>query len=571
MHRLRFAVPCVVGLGLGFVAIARAQIDNRVRPSNQARDGRLLDANTQVGAGGFNYRTPQIYNFDYGVRAREIITGNVSGLAGFHADSPIIANNAFRVDLPSGGLAPFRARTAGLPEVTSGLLRYGPSSYYDPQQIIADTGAIRRGMNLPGSSYLVTPYRSPLMPFEREVQSELQPPDPFEARAHDPARLVPTIRQVPLESPATGDRLQPANPLTLPYAPPYSDAAASSIFGAPLAGTLDRSRSTELGGMDTQARGLYAPPLSGLTAGSADATLRDGRVATDTPLAPGSPFGIQPSEFEKSTVSGTRPVEADLPAPAKTALPSDGPLEPKFQSTPLAPGDRFGEMAAAVKEAQDSGAGVHGLLSSDRPAASSKRELAATPADTDREVQSVAAMAKWGRAIDDPVKSFVGKYPGRVNEYMRSAEDALKKGHYYDAAGYYEIAMTADPDNPLSYLGRGHALAAAGDYLSAVLSIERGLARFPQIAAFRLDLPAIVGRADAFDIRRADLERRLSTADDYRMRFLLGYLELYSGLDERGLRDLQTAAKSAPAGSIIAAFPDLLTGRQTLPPLPAGR
>jgi len=58
--------------------------------------------------------------------------------------------------------------------------------------------------------------------------------------------------------------------------------------------------------------------------------------------------------------------------------------------------------------------------------------------------------------------------------------------------------------------------------MSAALSLQQGIARFPQIAAFRLDLPALAG--SVYDVRRADLERRLANSDQYELRFLLGYM-----------------------------------------------
>ena len=48
------------------------------------------------------------------------------------------------------------------------------------------------------------------------------------------------------------------------------------------------------------------------------------------------------------------------------------------------------------------------------------------------------------------------------------------------------------------------------------------------------------------DRRRADLERRLETKDDYRLRFLLGYAEYSTGLQKLGLADMSKAAAAAP-------------------------
>jgi hypothetical protein len=42
--------------------------------------------------------------------------------------------------------------------------------------------------------------------------------------------------------------------------------------------------------------------------------------------------------------------------------------------------------------------------------------------------------------------------------------------------------------------------------------------------------------------RRAYLEQRLEKYDDFRLRFLLGFAEYYSGLDKPGLDNLTKAA-----------------------------
>jgi hypothetical protein len=185
------------------------------------------------------------------------------------------------------------------------------------------------------------------------------------------------------------------------------------------------------------------------------------------------------------------------------------------------------------------------------------------------EMESLGKASLWARdVLEQPVTTFVGRQAGRFNDLMAEGEAALHRGEYMTASSYFTQASAYDVSDPLPYLARGHAMIAAGNYVSAVAMLTRGIDRFPQIAAFKLDLPSLVGQRDIFDIRRADLETRLESGDDAGLRFLLGYLELYSGLPDLGLPNLEAAATMAEPGSVIARFPGLVTGREPIPPAP---
>ena len=188
--------------------------------------------------------------------------------------------------------------------------------------------------------------------------------------------------------------------------------------------------------------------------------------------------------------------------------------------------------------------------------------------DSGAGLKQLSEPAKWAsEVIDEPLRTFAGRFKNKLNDYMLSGEEELHRGQYYSAARYFELASSIDPMNPLPLLARGHALAAAGDYRSSVRYITMGIERFPQIAAFRIDLPALLGRPDVFDIRRADLEDKLAVGENRELRFLLGYLELYSGLPDEGIQNLRIAAKASPPESIIGMFVDLILGLRELPPI----
>ena len=96
--------------------------------------------------------------------------------------------------------------------------------------------------------------------------------------------------------------------------------------------------------------------------------------------------------------------------------------------------------------------------------------------------------------------------------------------------------------------------------------LSRAIDSFPAIGYLKFNLHSFVTEEDLLDKRRAELERRLETNDDYRFRFLLGYAEYYSGLEKFGLPNLKQAAEQAPPGSGIAKLYPLLTEESSAEP-----
>ncbi|HRX87573.1 MAG TPA: hypothetical protein P5572_21310, partial [Phycisphaerae bacterium] len=159
---------------------------------------------------------------------------------------------------------------------------------------------------------------------------------------------------------------------------------------------------------------------------------------------------------------------------------------------------------------------------------------------------------------NESIHTLAGPDDSRVDELMRTAESKSRAGDYYQASTYYGLAASLAPENPLIRLGYANSLAAAGEYITAVLNLEQAVADYPAFGFLRLDLNEFVQNPKDLDLRRADLEQRLDRREDYRLRFLLGYIEYYSGFEKFGLPNLRKAAAAAPEGSIIARFPDIL-------------
>jgi hypothetical protein len=568
--RFKLAAPGVIVLS-GLAAVAPSQIDSRVNRGNATTAGRALDSNSAVGGSRFNVTRPD--TFDAGRLSNAVISGNLTGLGRFHAESPIPNSNQFRVALPSADLAGFRAASVGLQDVKDRPVQ-SPTFYFDRDTTVSDLGHVIQGRNLPGSSMLFDPTAPPATPTVRHDESNarlsriIREPTDTRVGISTPPELTPGLTQIEIggriDLSASPDRRSA-----------YRSALKSSIFGAPVP---DPFRARPVGADP----GTTPDPLSDSTPGAelmnpmSDGLVEDVR---DRLVDPGGARRIGAPPPEGGTTEAA-PQSRDQFAELRVRVFAAGPDEPLPRITrPDSLGnDRFADFHTALELARAMGVTdlgfelpgarpgrVEGQAEADaEPRGPIGTSVLRKPSEGIRQLTSAAAWA--GELLDDPIQSFAGKHRNDLNRFLEEGEAALKRSEFYTAARFFELAHAADPTNPLPLLARGHALAAAGDYMTAVYSLSQGIERFPGIAAFRIDLPAIVGRPDIFDIRRADLEDKLKRVESFELRFLLGYLELYSGLPDEGLRNLRLAAHQAPQDSVIAAFPDLVTGRRPLSP-----
>jgi hypothetical protein len=512
----------------------------------------------------------------------------VSGLFSFHGFTPIPQVNAFRgglgstnlaatsgmslqaLDALSGGLqsaslSDFQRQSVGLSDVMRGPT-YEPTYFADPQRTIADVGYIRNNLNVPGSSVPRSPTALPPQNLQRPID---------ESAALLAERDVADRRTV--DEPG-GWNLGWSRP----------NAATPTTIGGVQVGTVG-TRSNDLGGLSPARNALSDEWVSRMANELQRQRLREEVDAAQAESFRGSGPPLTRRRVMDGYTRATVPRAAQVEADTATLLAQ--PTAPGTETSATAVGaDRFRDLFAAVRTAQERGTTGLGIQSPGRVALAEgdvpdaarqpgpgieagtrrPRGQRAEPFKeaTRSDIGQLATGVRWAdELLNEPVKSFAGRYRNQFNGAMLSGEEALRDGDYYSAARRFEMAQTIEPGNPLPFLARGHALVASGDYASGVRSIKAGLERFPQVAAFRLDLPAMVGERDVFDRRRAELETRLSTQEDADLRFLLGYIEFYSNLPDIGLENLKKAAEKAPPDSIIAIFPKLLTGERALPPV----
>ncbi|GMV96953.1 MAG: hypothetical protein AMXMBFR83_13120 [Phycisphaerae bacterium] len=483
-----------------------------VRAQTYVQGGNALDANQRINSGGLNAPVrPYLPN-----AGNRIVSGNVAGGMSFRGYSPVqdpstlfIRSYGFpnvpslggstyglgglssvRSGLPSDALTNFSRDSVSVADVrrlqlSSGLNR---TPYYSPSSAVANTGAIVAGLNRPGSSQLISPY-APASP------SLVRPPaNPLSnaGGGGNALSVSPQLVRIDTGRPLTGE----VNPRLL----------GSPLFGA-----------------------ARAVPVEAL----ADQAQRGGGGALAANLA-GRPLGIQLGWQEPDT-SGNRPIQTPTGPPPDTEADETGP-----QSALRSPVG--GSALAGVGTLRQPAGGLR-----NQPHPSPEQDIIAqTPTAGEQEPAAPASPEPAAPAV--PLRSLVGKSGSAVNLRLGEGQEYLKNGQYYRAAEAFEMARLIEPANPLPLLGESLALLGAGEYMTSANYLFTGIRLYDSLARVRVDLNALIPDARMLENRRADLEKRLEGLDDFRLRFLLGYVEYSTGREPAGIANMERAVKELPSG-----------------------
>lgn len=499
---------------LGICGIAVALAGPRPAPAQvYLQQGNALDANPRVNSGGLNYG-PRPYSSSMGNR---IVTGNVAGGSSFRGYSPIrdpsslFFNNYSQTPSSWTGLGSFNPSSfgvqSGLPSdrltsfnresVSAGGLRSGylPGSlnrapYYSSSSTVANAGAIASGLNRPGSSQLISPYGL------ARPDARVQPVNPLDAAGaagNTALSLSPALVRMDNGQPLTG--------------PVNQRLANSRLFGG--------VREIPLDGLAAQARRDAGGALQPMTVDRRPGSPEDIRRETaEQQRAPGAPDG---SKLLGGDAGGLR-------MPRETGSPADT-------------SDIFGLMRRA------SG----GALTRSLTATPERTTIAQGEAGAGPRLPAGKPSELTDENASGLLRTFVGTRGTALNERLAEAEELLKQGQFYRAADVYSMAQSLDITNPLPSLGRSMSLLAAGDYMSSANALFTAIRLFESLSSFQVDLRAFFTDPSVLESRQTDLMNRLQVFDDFRLRFLLGYLQYSTGRTEVGLAHMEAAAAKSPA------------------------
>ncbi len=537
-------------------------------------DGRLLDANNQVGSGGINSAAPRnLFN-----TSNLYITGNTTRGTAFQGFSPVRNQFSLYSTLPSTALANFERDSVGL-DTLSGYGAIGVTNpYFNRTQTVANAGAISDGRNLIGSS---APANNFFTPTNHSLPSQFSG-----IRSNDLAN------EFNINPASSGSTLSGVAPLT-----DYSGYANS----------LDRLR------MGRETSGLQSSPLFPNTSdrfslagtpiyqnpyvdpygGSNDSLLRStsrldrSRRSIDDPLRRPtseemlsssrglvSPTSVAPRLFQSSLNETQRDPLTGRTLPddsrylAIQSADSGDFLSPSSLTTPTGSTTARGTTPVGMNSyaAQELNADFDDYSPESIAAASSILEMVDADPSIAQEFEErpgmqdrvTRAQSVLERAASQSLSTFGGTHQNSSAQLIADAEKQVQDGQYYQAAKLYEMASRLAPDEAMPRLGQAHALFAAGEFMTAYRHLVRAIDMYPAFGYLNFDLTTFIPDANLIDIRRAKLEELLKSKEDYRLRFLLGYVEYYLGLEQFGVPNLRRAAGDAPAGSIPARFPDIL-------------
>ena len=140
----------------------------------------------------------------------------------------------------------------------------------------------------------------------------------------------------------------------------------------------------------------------------------------------------------------------------------------------------------------------------------------------------------------------------KYNFYLSAAQIYLKQGRYYRAVDSFTLASIYKPKDPLAYVGKSHALFAAGEYISSALFLSRAFEVMLQsefeISNFKFEFPQ-----DELNSRLADAEERLKISGAPELHFLLGYIYYQIDRIDAASKAINEAHKKLPSSRAVFA------------------
>lgn len=476
----------------------------------QTQTGQSLDANFQLGSGGYN----RVVGGVGGVNSQLYVTGQVRGLAGFGGSVGYSAADQLRLSLPSSGFSTFNRQSVGLADVYRGDL-YTPTPYFDRSSTVFGVRAISRGFTAPGSN----------VPARRSSVTR---------------KLYSSVTSDYREVTWAGQRLDRGATASRVLSPEYLAGANTDSFQS--RGALRSGDSLfGVGRFSDQqrlARELQELEKKDIPEEAVDAELR-GEIDAKRKLRE-VPERETPELADKKTDSGT----------------IDGQITPPDQDVYTDLLIRLEEQARHRKEKLDK---------------LKLNELELLDEESDAEYaedggidSGLGEIIKFDRTKGLFIGRLAGKSKDIINKRLAACEKLLKEGKYYKAVDEYQMLVVVDGHNPLVYVGLAQSQLAAGEMLNAAINFRSAMRILPPIMETRINLVGMLGEKVVKE-RLASVMKRIKDNDDpsVMLAFLATYLNANTGNKDQAQKMATVLKGVAGDDKLLDAYATfVLTGKR---------
>lgn len=132
----------------------------------------------------------------------------------------------------------------------------------------------------------------------------------------------------------------------------------------------------------------------------------------------------------------------------------------------------------------------------------------------------------------------------------------MQRRDYHRACESFTLATAYRPHDARAYLGKGHALLAAGQYIDSALSVAKAVELDVPYVLQRTDLIQLVGGPDAFIAHFNELDRLIEADGGPQIQFLMAYIYYQMDRPTEAKAAIDAAQRLLPASIPI----DLLKG-----------
>lgn len=509
---------------LAAVALLPASASGQVR---RTQIGQRLDANYQIGSGGYNYVVGGLG----GVNSQLYVTGQVTGLGQFHGRSVFYAPNQLRLGLPSGGLGLFTSQSVGVPQAIAGG-SHVTMPFYERSSTVFGVNRIVSGWTAPGTN----------APVGSTPTAQSYPQKLYTEALADYRSIIPLVSDQAV-TPVAGQPLGMLPEALVPMPrmrsqmPQPVRPRIDSLFG--LLDQKDRER---------LARQLYEMDKETQTPEAVDRSIDaevDARVDARIPAA----RAAEPPE----AADRTHEKPPRIPGAAET--PDD--VRDRIDRTDL-PGADNDAYLALLQRLRERRIAREDLPASATPGAPGARR-GTTDVARDREIV---------------IRSLAGVGPDLFNRKMAAAQKMMTEGKFYSAIEELQFAVMLDRGNPVARSGLSLAFFGAGEPYSAAVHLYDAMKLFPPMMETRLDVAGMMD-VKTFGERLKQMDKRFAATDkptDPLLLLLGAYM--HANDDEKAKSYAKRLADAAGNDKILSAFatytltgkrPDEATGAQTRP------